>query len=268
MPNAYYVYQLRLETSEKPFYIGKGCGYRMGEHFRPSSLAKRSHKNHVINKAIREGDGVSREILFQNLTESEAHAKEIELIAFYGRRVNGGCLTNATDGGEGVSGYRPTPETIEKIAAKKRGKPLSDEHKKNISASLVGRTMSVESVDKTSSANRGKKRSPEQIEKSSKALRGIKRKESTKVAMSESRKGKPKSPEHITAMTYAAWDKNPAWKIADVVYDAWIAAGKPGRPTMQKHFSDYSIGLIYRKMSNGWVPVSDKTWIDYANKGI
>lgn len=69
-------------------------------------------------------------------------------------------------------------------------------------------------------------------------------------------------------MTYAAWDKNPAWKIADVVYDAWIAAGKPGRPTMQKHFSDYSIGLIYRKMSNGWVPVSDKTWIDYANKGI
>lgn len=50
-----YVYQLRLENSESPFYIGKGRGRRILEHFRHSSLKKRSHKNNVINKAIREG---------------------------------------------------------------------------------------------------------------------------------------------------------------------------------------------------------------------
>ena len=55
----------------------------MFEHVSQSRLAKKSHKNHVINKAIREGVGVLAEILHEGLTESEAHAKEVELIAFY-----------------------------------------------------------------------------------------------------------------------------------------------------------------------------------------
>ena len=267
MPQTYYVYQFRLENSENPFYIGKGRGRRITDHFRPSSLVRRSHKNNVINKSKRDGVSVLSEILFDGLTEPEAHAKEVEVIAFYGRRANGGCLTNATDGGEGVSGYKPTPETMEKIAAKKRGMPLSDDHKKKISSALIGRVMSKESVEKTASANRGKKRSPEQIENSSKALRGVKRKQDTKTAMSIARKGKTKSAIHIAAMTYAAWNKNPAWMIADAVFREWVIRGKPGRPTMQKCFSDFSIALIYRKISNGWIPESDKTWLEYASKG-
>ena len=54
-------------------------------------------------------DGFEHEVLFEGLTEEEARTKEIELIAFYKsnyRRYNAPILGyNATDGGEGLSGY-------------------------------------------------------------------------------------------------------------------------------------------------------------------
>ena len=106
----FYVYQLRLECSKTPFYIGKGKNARKDVHLQGWSLKKRGHKNNVINKAMRDGVKVLTEILHENLTEEQAFAKEVELIAFYGRRVNGGCLTNATDGGEGPAGYKHTDE--------------------------------------------------------------------------------------------------------------------------------------------------------------
>ena len=53
--------------------------------------------------------GFTHEILFDNLTEEEARAKEIELIAQYKsnyrRYSNPNYGYNATDGGEGLSGY-------------------------------------------------------------------------------------------------------------------------------------------------------------------
>jgi hypothetical protein len=113
----FYVYQLRLENSETPFYIGKGKNGRKDVHLQPWSMKKRSHKNHVIKKAAMDGIRVIAEILHDGLTEEQAHAKEIELIAFYGRRIKGGCLTNATDGGEGPSGYRHSEITRAAMAA-------------------------------------------------------------------------------------------------------------------------------------------------------
>lgn len=54
-------------------------------------------------------EGFTHEILFDNLTEEEARAKEIELIAQYKsnyrRYSNPNYGYNATDGGEGLSGY-------------------------------------------------------------------------------------------------------------------------------------------------------------------
>ena len=264
MISDFYVYQLRLANSESPFYIGKGRGRRILEHFRPSALKKRNHKNNVINKAIRDGDEVLSEILFDGLSEEQAHAKEIELIAFYGRRINGGCLTNATDGGEGVSGYKPSEETRRKISASKRGKKHSDDHRRKISIALTGRKMSAESIEKTASANRGRKRTPVQIENSSRALKGIKRSESTKARMSESRIGKPKSSEHATSMMFGLWNRNSAWLIADSIYDAWLENGKPGRTTLKSMFPEHTIETIAKKITGGWNPKTDSAWIEYA----
>lgn len=129
----YYVYQLRLETSAVPFYIGKGTGDRAKRHFHLSRLKTKSHKNNVITKAMAEGVAILTEILFDGLSEDRAHAKEVELIAFYGRRVNGGCLTNATDGGEGSSGASHSATTREKLSVANKGKLKSPETRSRMS---------------------------------------------------------------------------------------------------------------------------------------
>ena len=155
----FYVYQLRLATSELPFYIGKGKKKRHTLHLMPYSLKEKSHKNRTILKAMRDGVEILSEILFQNLSESDAHAKEIELIAFYGRRVNGGCLTNATDGGEGVSGHVPSQETRRKIAEAIRGRKHTEEARNK----MTGRKTSAETRERIGEASRGKLRSPTSV---------------------------------------------------------------------------------------------------------
>ena len=164
MISDYYVYQLRLENSESPFYIGKGRGRRISEHFHPSSLDKKSHKNHTIKKALREGIRVLTEIIHSGLSESEAHVEE------------------------------------------------------------------------------------------------------TKLKMSDARRGQSKSAEHAEAIMFAHWRRNPAWSMADVIYDAWIENGKPGRPTMKKLFPNLGIEKIVKKITNGWNPVINESWLKYASK--
>ena len=72
----YYVYQLRLGTSENPFYIGKGTGRRMHDHLKASSLKKNSHKNKTILKAMRIGIPILAEIIHRNLSENDAFEME------------------------------------------------------------------------------------------------------------------------------------------------------------------------------------------------
>ena len=192
--NNFYVYQLRLSGEKDPFYIGKGKDKRSMGHFKPHSLKHANHKNHVIKKALRDGVEVLSEIIHRDLSESDAYAKEFELIAFYGRHNFGGLLTNVTEGGVGGNGlYIRTQETREKIAASKRGKKPSEEtrtkmsesHKRRYAEGAVGanagRKLSEEwksnvakSMVGKPSRNAGKKyppRSDESKKKSSEALK-------------------------------------------------------------------------------------------------
>lgn len=110
----------------------------------PRARKQNNFKQAVI-KAIRTtGLEPGVRYLAENLTELEALQKEIELIALYGRRVDGtGILSNLTLGGEGVSGLQHTEETKAKMRKPKKGSPhlmpKSAETREKIAASLRGK---------------------------------------------------------------------------------------------------------------------------------
>lgn len=106
----FYVYVYRDPRPLKkgqPVYVGKGTGDRDLSHWSKGSHNKpfQDFLAHLKRKGL-----VSLpERVFETEVEEEAFAKEIELIALYGRRnTNTGTLFNLTDGGEGVAGMRKT----------------------------------------------------------------------------------------------------------------------------------------------------------------
>lgn len=121
----YFVYRhLRADTGDL-FYIGYGkkrkryASYKT-EFARAFEITKRSGFWDKIFKK----HGREVEIVLDNLTYEEAVAKEIELIALYGRYKNGGILCNLTDGGEGSLNFKHSPESLAKM--KLKALPLED----------------------------------------------------------------------------------------------------------------------------------------------
>lgn len=99
-----YVYRdPRPTKNNQPVYVGKGTGDRDISHWSKGSHNKlfQDFIAHLKAKGM-----VSKpQRVFETEVESEAFAKEIELIALYGRRnLGAGTLFNLTDGGEGGSG--------------------------------------------------------------------------------------------------------------------------------------------------------------------
>lgn len=123
------VYQHRRLDSNKLFYIG----ISKTEKRAYSKNGRNKYWNRIVAKV-----GYRVEILFEGLTWKEACNKEKELIEEYGRvDLDTGILVNMTGGGEG---------TLEIL------KTLSEEHKKNISISMIGKFQSEEKKEKLRNA--------------------------------------------------------------------------------------------------------------------
>lgn len=128
----YYVYLL-LDSSKpgeyhygdfkfdyEPFYVGKGKGYRI----KNTTLDLRTNyfKTKKIKKLNRNNIEIIKIKLFENIDNDEAIQKEIMLIKTIGRRnLNMGPLVNLTDGGEGLSGFVYTEETLKKRSKSQTG---------------------------------------------------------------------------------------------------------------------------------------------------
>lgn len=87
----FYVYALFKPQDFNPFYIGKGIGERVNNHFKPSHLTKNTPKTNIIKKY---GNKIRREILIYFDNEESAYSFEEYLISFYGLLSEGGCLVN------------------------------------------------------------------------------------------------------------------------------------------------------------------------------
>lgn len=133
----YYVYAF-VRESGVPYYIGRGCGYRISDK-----------TNRVIKP---KADGSNVRIVKDMLSLEQANELEIALIAFWGRKCleANGVLQNMQDGGLGGSpgramtekqkeimrnahlGRKQDEEWIRKRTAHKKGKPHAAEHAANL----------------------------------------------------------------------------------------------------------------------------------------
>lgn len=128
------------------FYIGKGSQRR----------AYNTRDRNIHWKRVVEKYGKPHvEILAYWETEKESLEHEKLLISCF--KQMGYVLTNKTDGGEGVSGFKHTEEIKKHLSnsmkgkkSHRKGKVLSESHKSNIALSKLGKKYSEESRKKMS----------------------------------------------------------------------------------------------------------------------
>lgn len=128
----FYVYRHLKNDSASPIYIG--MAQKIEDYNSIETEFKRGYelthnRSDVWFRAFEKHGGFTVEIVADELTKAEAIAKEIELIALYGRYKYGGPLCNLTDGGEGVWGLEHSDESKAKMShsAKNRKKQRSVE---------------------------------------------------------------------------------------------------------------------------------------------
>jgi hypothetical protein len=153
----YYVYAHINPITKKFFYIGKGKCNRIN-----SLNGRNKHWQNVANKY-----GFAGIKLADGLTEDQAFEIEIEYIKKHDLQINGGVLVNMTYGGQGMSGHKPTQETISKVSKAKLGNGNPNYGKKTWN---YGIARTEEEKKKMSDAKRGVKQSTEQKAKSISAL--------------------------------------------------------------------------------------------------
>lgn len=141
MDQSFCVYEHWRTDKNSCFYVGKGKAKRAF-----STESRNDRYGKTVSKLKRHGLAVEIRIFAEGLTEEDAFRIERERIAFW--RAAHSDLTNQTDGGDGSSGYRYTPEQREKIAVKARGRILSPETRAKMAKARTGQKRTEETKEK------------------------------------------------------------------------------------------------------------------------
>lgn len=153
--SVFYIYVLadpRLPSEIR--YVGRAKDpiNRLATHISPSKLLDKTHKNDWIKKLLSEGF-IPEIRCIEKCTDLK---RETYWIRYF--KSLGFDLTNANDGGDGQ--LSPSPETIEKISRKLKGRifgdRLTEQGRKNISAKNKGRIKSLKERENISKSQRGK----------------------------------------------------------------------------------------------------------------
>ena len=156
----FYIYQHRKPDTNEIFYVGKGKNTRLNQ-----SKGRNEYWHRVVAK-----HGFIAEYIKQNLCEELAFLAEMETIDVYKKR--GIQLVNATNGGEGSSGYKHTKEHKSSLKGNThgasswgmtfKGKKHTKESCQQMSYARIGnqnklgKKLSEESKQKISEAKMGK----------------------------------------------------------------------------------------------------------------
>lgn len=142
-----YIYGLVDPRNQAIRYIGKSVNpkARFAAHLTQYSLKQRSHKNNWINGLLKLGLKPELEIIDEIDERDDWAAEEIRWIARLRNLAPGyPPLTNATDGGEGIVGYRWTEEAKQRKSAAQTGVPMPPGTGAKISAANRGRRKTAE----------------------------------------------------------------------------------------------------------------------------
>lgn len=167
MTKQFYAY-IHARPDGTPFYVGKGFGKRAH-----TMRQRRQWHENIVSK-----HGAENILVGVYPCSTEAFAFELEVGLIKTLRRMGHELVNLTSGGEGATGRKHRPESIEKMRRVQKGKVISPEAREKMAAAKRGVKRSSEAcakrlmyrptaatVEKIRIANTGKKRTPEQIAK-------------------------------------------------------------------------------------------------------
>lgn len=262
----FYVYYLRRDDRNFPFYIGKGEGRRAKSHLR-GDIGDNQHKNNTINLCKREGIKIHVEFIGVNLLESQACILETKAIAFWGRRDEGlGPLTNLTDGGEGSSGYvMPESRKLEySIKFSGENNPFyGRKHKKESFENISWDrdfTQTNEFREMTRQRFTGRFVGDKNPSKRPEIRNKIGQ---TKKKISES------LPIWAQDNIRSEYSKD-GWKNADKIYQIWLDNNKCGAELLGKimnYQGKSKCAIIHTRLvklfKSGWVPMEDLAWLKH-----
>ena len=170
-PEGFYVYAYFEPGCALPFYVGKGHGDRLRKHLYPHKAACRTAMAKKLRQLKARGITPIIKVIAQGLSESSALAFEKFAIWVCGRRDQGtGCLMNHTDGGEGSSGKKVSPETRRKLSLANRGQHRTDEFRERLRQVNTGRQHTEATKRKLSEAHKGRTLHIEQRRKIGRSL--------------------------------------------------------------------------------------------------
>lgn len=191
--NKYYVYHIINPTTNRIFYVGKGCGNRCKQHLTDKKeYAFNKRLNGYIRNLIDENSIPFIEKIAENLTEKDAYELEESEIKKYGRKGidEGGILLNILESGRPPSfkgkdhpwwGRSHSDDSKKKISETKkelfkkgiikprRGFKQTDEAKEKNRQAHLGKKMPKEAIEKTRQANLGRKQTDYQKQKAREA---------------------------------------------------------------------------------------------------
>lgn len=210
LPQKNVIYTLSDPITGKTRYVGKAkeLSKRIRNHYKPSNLKQKTHKNNWLVFLLKNNLRVVVSIIEICEDDNRLNECEKKWISYF--KSIGYDLTNGTDGGDGG---KMSDESIKKMIKKKTGKKMSEETKLKISKahkghkpyrpnykhseetkvkigkSNKGKYVSEETRKKLSIINKGRKFSEETIKRMSKAQLGKKRSEEQKKKISDRMKG-------------------------------------------------------------------------------
>jgi hypothetical protein len=223
-----FIYALKDPRNNEIRYVGitkKTVEERIKDHLKMAKTKPNRWVYNWINEVLNSGMSLIVDVL-EEVNDSIVCERERYWI-LYGKE-NGWRLTNATEGGEGVAGYRFTENAREKISKSSREKWSDPSFREKVLSARKGYHHTEETKRKISVSMSGLKRSEEGCKNIGLSKMGVHPSEETRQKLSVARKGVKKSEEARRNMSAAQMGnkkglgKHPSPETREKLKAAWV----------------------------------------------